>query len=231
MSTWLPTTEAQRLIWLQNFALKLALYVGTAGVAAGDVTNANGWRDFYQWILNRSAQINTVKQDVNRWKLIYTNASIGTPLDALPVSPVYPIVVTPIGFTLSAGMWPQIFALAERIRNTAGYTPAIGEDLGIVGSSGGGELGDPVFQAIAQPNSETRLNWVKGSSEGVLIESQRVGEMTWTVMGTDRFSPYVDGRTPLVSGQPEVRRYRIRYLDGDDPVGNYSPVVTVTTTP
>lgn len=33
------------------------------------------------------------------------------------------------------------------------------------------------------------------------------------------------------AGQPEVRRYRIRYPDGDDPVGNYSAVVSVTTVP
>ena len=65
----------------------------------------------------------------------------------------------------------------------------------------------------------------------MIVEGQRASEGTWTSLGTDRFSPFVDGRAPLVAGQPEVRRYRIRYLDGDDPTGNYSAVVTVTTVP
>jgi hypothetical protein len=47
----------------------------------------------------------------------------------------------------------------------------------------------------------------------------------------DRFSPYLDSREPLVAGQPEVRRYRIRYLVGDEPVGKYSAVASVTTVP
>jgi hypothetical protein len=65
----------------------------------------------------------------------------------------------------------------------------------------------------------------------VIVEGQRAAETAWTLLGTDRFSPYVDGREPLVAGQPEVRRYRMRYLDGDEPVGAYSPVATVTTVP
>jgi hypothetical protein len=65
----------------------------------------------------------------------------------------------------------------------------------------------------------------------VLVESQRANEVAWTNLGTDRFSPFVDTREPLAAGAPEVRRYRLRYLEGDDAVGAYSPTVTVTTVP
>lgn len=75
------------------------------------------------------------------------------------------------------------------------------------------------------------LNWVKGSATGVLIESQRNNETDWTLIGTDTNSPFVDNRAPLVVGAPEIRRYRIRYLVNDLPVGNYSATVTVTTVP
>lgn len=229
MPRWLPSTEAARLVWLQNFALKLAVYVGTAGIVAGDVTNANGWRDVYQWILNRSDQISTVKQDLTEWKRIFSDGPIGTPLGAYPIAPVY--AAPPAAFTATAGMFDQVVAMAERIRNTAGYTTAIGEDLGIVSPVGAPALGDPTFTVTALPNSEVRLDFVKATSDGVIIESQRAAEVAWTLLGVDHFSPYVDGRAPLVAGQPEVRRYRIRYLDGDDPVGNYSAVVSVTTVP
>jgi hypothetical protein len=75
------------------------------------------------------------------------------------------------------------------------------------------------------------MDWVKSTSDGVIIESQRGSEVDWTPMGTDRFAPWIDTRAPLVAGQPEVRRYRIRYLDGDDPVGLDSAVLSVTTIP
>ncbi len=229
MPTWLPTREADRLVWLQNYALKLGVHVGTAGIVAGDVTLAEGLRDSYQWIINRSDQINTAKQDLNEWKRIFSDGPVGTPLGAFPAAPVYPAAPA---FAPDAGAFAQLVALAERIRNTAGYTTAIGEDLGIVPPASDADvLGDPTFTAVALPNSEVRLDWVKSSSDGVIVESQRAGETTWTNLGTDRFSPFVDGRPPLVDGQPEVRRYRLRYLDGDDPVGNYSAIVSVTTVP
>ncbi|MBX7133839.1 MAG: hypothetical protein K1X67_14290 [Fimbriimonadaceae bacterium] len=228
MPTWLPKREAERLLWLQNFALKLNVYVGTAGIVAGDVTAVQGYLGLFQWALNRTDQIRTVSQDLTEWKRILADGPIGTPIGAFPAAPSYgPVpVITPV-----AGIFPLIIALAERIRNTAGYTTAIGEDLGIEPPSGPPPLGDPTFTAIAQPNSEVRLNWVKSTSDGVIIEGQRADEVVWTSLGSDRFSPFVDTRGPLVAGQPEVRRYRMRYLDGDDPVGAYSAVVSVTTVP
>ena len=228
MPTWLPKREADRLVWIQNVALKLTVHLGTAGIVAADVTLVEGIRDTYQWILNRSDQLNTAKQDVNEWKRIFGDGPVGTPLGALPAAPVYPAGGL---FVPTAGSFDQVVTLMERVRNTSGYTTAIGEDLGIVPPVGGGLLGDPSFTVTALPNSEVRIDWVKSSSDGVLVESQRADEVVWTVLGSDRYSPYVDGRAPLVAGAPEVRRYRIRYLDGDDPVGNYSPTVTVTTLP
>lgn len=227
-ATWLPRREADRLVWLQNFALKLNVYVGTAGIVAGDVTNVNGYRDLYLWILNRTDQVRTVSQNLTEWKRLLSDGPIGTPIGAAPAAPVYP--AAPL-FVPVAGIFPLIIALAERIRNTAGYTTAIGEDLGIEPPVGGVPLGDPSFAVVALPGSEVRLDWVKSTSDGVLIEGQRAAEVVWTSLGTDRYSPYVDGRAPLVAGQPEVRRYRMRYLDGDDAVGAWSPVVSVTTVP
>lgn len=229
MATWLPVSQAQRLIWLQNFALKIALYVGTAGITASDVTLVGNWLATYQWILNRKEQIATVSQDLTAWFNIYADGPEGTALGAFPTAPVYPAV--PPLFTPTAGMWIQLTRFVERTRNSAGFTQAMAEDLGVVPGGSSPALGDPTFDAIAQPNSEVRLNWFKGSATGVIIESQRGSETTWTVLGTDTSSPYLDSRDALVAGQPEVRRYRIRYLVGDEAVGNYSAIVSVTTIP
>ncbi len=229
MPTWLPMTQAQRLIWLQNFALKFALYVGTAGITAGDVTQVNNWLATYQWMLNRKEQIATVSQDLTAWFNIYSDGPEGTPLGPFPTAPVYPAV--PPLFTPTAGMWVQLVRLVERTRNSAGFTEAMAEDLGVVPGSTPPALGDPTFIAIALPNNEVRIEWVKGSATGVIIESQRADETTWTVLGSDTTSPFTDSRPALVAGQPEVRRYRLRYLVNDVPVGNYSAIVSVTTIP
>jgi hypothetical protein len=54
------------------------------------------------------------------------------------------------------------------------------------------------------------------------------GETEWTTIGFDTNSPYTDARAPLVAGQPENRRYRARYRDDDQPVGEWSDIIEVT---
>lgn len=226
--SWLPRRDAERLLWLQNFALKLNNYVGTAGILASDVTNMNTVRDQVQWILNRTDQIRTVSQDLTTLKKILFDGPNTTPTGAYPVAPTYP---APPAVGPTAGIFINITNFVERLKRTSGYTEVMGEDLGIIGPVTIESIVDPTFTALAQPNSEIRLNWVKGSSDGVIIESQRGAETVWTLLATDRFSPYLDARPPLVVGEPEVRRYRVRYLDGDAPVGNYSAIVSATTVP
>ena len=226
--SWLPSSDAGKLLWLQNAAAKVALYVGTAGIVAADSTNFNGWRDWWQWILNRNDQVKNTREQLVQFKDLMRDGPIGTPMGATPVAPVYP--AAPL-FVITSGVFDQVVAFAERTKHTVGYTIAMGEDIGIEPVGGPPPLGDPEFDLTALAGSLVRLDWLKGTSDGVIVESQRGDETTWTVLASDHFSPYVDARAPLVAGQPEVRRYRLRYLVGDEPAGNYSGVFSVTTIP
>lgn len=227
MPSWLPKAQALRLVWLENYKLKLAIYVGTAGITVADVTLAEDAYDAYAWTIARNEQLRALKEDLTAFKDILADGPIGTPLGAYPAAPVFPAAPGAV----SAGIFPQIILQADRIRNTTGYTRPIGEDLGIEPIGSSVTLGDPLFTALALPNSEVRLDWVKSIASGVLVESQRGNEVSWTVLGVDNYSPYLDARPALVPGQPEVRRYRIRYIVGDEAVGSYSAIVTVTTIP
>jgi len=71
---------------------------------------------------------------------------------------------------------------------------------------------------------------VKGRHSGVVIQGKRAGETDWVDLGKDNYSPYVDGRSPLAASTSEPRQYRMRYLDKDDEVGEWSDVVFAVTT-
>ena len=81
----------------------------------------------------------------------------------------------------------------------------------------------------ALPKHDVIITFVKHGHEGADVESQRAAETEWSYLAFDGYSPYLDNRPPLVSGQPEERRYRLRYRDKDEPVGEYSDVFVVTT--
>ena len=126
-------------------------------------------------------------------------------------------------------------SLIQRIQLSPAYNPALGLELGIVAPDGGTGAPTappkPTTKAVALPNSQVRLDFVKGGFTGVLIEARRAGEDAWAPLGTDNFSPYVDTRPPLTPGRAEVREYRLRYLERDEPVGDYSDIISASTTP
>ncbi len=66
-------------------------------------------------------------------------------------------------------------------------------------------------------------------TEARLIHSGGGGD--WQEIGVCETTEFIDARAPLVVGQPEVRRYRLRYEIADVPVGGYSGVFQVTTIP
>ena len=141
--------------------------------------------------------------------------------------PTVPGITSPT--LVAPGIIRRTRDLVLRIKAHPNYTEVIGEDLGIIGAeqSPAAEV-KPVGTAAALPNHEVKITFVKAGHDGVDVESQRAAETTWTYLAFDGFSPYVDNRPPLVVGQPEERRYRLRYRDNDVPVGEYSDIFVVT---
>ena len=83
----------------------------------------------------------------------------------------------------------------------------------------------------AENGFAVRMTFAMRGHDQLGIQSQRGSESTWSSLAFDTNSPYVDGRAPLVAGQPEQRRYRARFVDDDVPVGDWSDVVEVTAHP
>ena len=63
------------------------------------------------------------------------------------------------------------------------------------------------------------------------VESKRGAETAWSYLGNYIVSPITDNRAPLAAGVPESRSYRLIYLRGNDPVGDFSDTLTVSTEP
>jgi len=112
------------------------------------------------------------------------------------------------------------------------YREAIGEDLDIEPSTDGRPRAArivemrPTFQATVLPD-KVRLDWVKGESDGVVVQCKRGAEANFSALDKDTKSPYDDGRRNLTPEQPETRIYRMRYLSGDQEVGAWSDEVRV----
>lgn len=134
-------------------------------------------------------------------------------------------------FTADALMY--IEEVIRLIKAQSNYTTATGELLGIEKPKTAATLADaqPKAKLLALINSVIRINWKKGKAQGVLVESKRGTEENFTELGRDQYSPFIDARPPLEHGKPELRFYRLTYLDHDKTVGLTSDIYSVTTNP
>lgn len=114
----------------------------------------------------------------------------------------------------------------------ADYIPTTEADV-IVRFTDRAVCGSTLLRQTATPETDfaVRLTFAMRGHDQLEIQSQRAAEAAWSSLAFDTNSPYIDGREPLVAGQPEQRRYRARYVDNDVPVGDWSDTVKVTARP
>ena len=184
-----------------NLKTQTAALVGQAGIVAGDATeSANDNTDLHA----KDADVNAA--DATKQSKVATRQAT---------------VNTVVG---------HVRAFARRVKANAGYTTAIGEQLGIVGDEDTTDLTNakPTLKVKGPAVSgDLKIDFIKSISDGVTIESKRGSETAFTFLATDSEPHYQDTRANLAAG-PETRQFRARYLLSDAPIGNYSDVLTVT---
>ncbi|MBI5021246.1 MAG: hypothetical protein HZB59_07425 [Ignavibacteriales bacterium] len=192
---YLPRSDSQFVVWLENFAAKLETHALTLGFEDAVFTQAQ----------NDLTALRAKLADVQTKK-----TSVASSVEAKEAT--------------LADVKKHVRDTVIITKRKSSYTQAIGEDLGIVAAEGidvPTDLSTPEFQTTILPD-KVRLDWTKGYSDGIVVQSKRGTETEYTTIGKDTRSPYDDERACLSPGVPEVRMYRIRYLVGDDEVGNWS---------
>jgi hypothetical protein len=173
----------------------------------------------------------TALQSRTAYKNLMKDGPLGATGGEVPVLPkatVAPAIIAP-------GIVPRLRQMIGRIQAAPNYTESIGRDFDIIGVSADTHTGTssakPTAKAVSLGHGEVRIEWVKGKLDGVVIEGRRTGESDWSKLGTDNYSPYLDGRPPLHAGQTELREYRLKYLMRDEEVGDWSDTISVSAAP
>lgn len=220
---YLPKIEGDFILWFNNFQTKLATYQVALDLTVAETgAVANDYAASFM-ALQTAAQ---AKQELKEW-VTYKNLTLYGPVGG-PTPPV-PSWPGPLAITqVAPGVIARIRAMAKRVKAHPDYTDVIGQDLGIIGPEEvvPAEI-KPEGAAQSLAGASVEISFSKSGFDGVDIESQRGAEVAWTYLAFDTFSPYVDARPNLVAGQPEQRRYRLRYRDADLPIGLYSDTLAV----
>jgi hypothetical protein len=226
---YLPKSERDLVIWLDAFSGKLPGYQAPFGLTAAEIAAV---QDDHVWMAWSVLQVEVFKNELSQ-RVVFKDNIIDGPAGSLaePV-PSVGFQQTPAPRVVPPGIVPRLRALLQRLKQHPAYTESIGEDLGIIpGPTGARTVLKPMGEALALPHGQVKVNFVKNGFPGVLVECQQAGDTDWTVLGLRVRSGCVVDHPPAEPGQPQRLHFRLRYSDGDTPMGDYSDLFTVTTMP
>jgi hypothetical protein len=228
----IPRTDPELVIWFKNFAQGFATHATALGFTAADVSAVQADAAMLDYMIG---DVLPTYQSALQARTAYKNFIKDGLVGVGGGDPPGAAVTGTAPATVAPGVVPRLRRLIQRIKAAPNYTQTIGEQLDIIGPEKSSPADDPASKptakALAQPGSHVRIEFNKSVFDGVSIEARRKGETEWTPLGQDLFSPFIDTRPPVQSGTPEVREYRLRYLLRDEAVGQWSDIISVTTTP
>ena len=197
---YIPDPDGDFITWFANYKTQLAATATTFGLTPAEVTAVEA--DF---------------------------TAMQAKLNALTAKKAEQQAATADKRTARKAIEGRARALANRLKAHPGFTPALGEQLGIVGPEDTTDLttAQPTLSAVSVMASAVTIGFDKSTSSGVRVLAKRGTESTFGFLVIDTESPYIDTRANLGAG-PETRQYQAQYLFGDDPIGLLSDVLTVT---
>ncbi len=219
-----PIRVADQIIWLENFRNKLAGYATVLGLDSSQVTAAVADARWLLYVLQSWLPA------ARAWSLACTDAASDAQSgdgSALMVLPVFTPPTLPTGVVaVTTGALNRIFALVQTIKDSSGYTEAIGSDIGIVGAQQTG----PDFTTLKPDFTPTilatgvNIDWGWGGYSAFLdmieIQVDRNDSKGFVPLAFDTTPGYVD-TTPRPT-TPVKWKYRAIYRVNDQQVGLWS---------
>lgn len=226
-----PGIIAEQVLWLRHFAAQLQVHAARLELTAEQVTGGVGDALWVAYLLG------VWSPPARAWAKSVTSALEhaqtghgGEAVAALDFhAPPLPAGVTP----RAPGALKRVFKLVRVIKHQAGYTTAIGADLGLLTRADDREHPAPDLELDVERGTRGEivvLRLIKWGHKYLHIESRRGGG-NWEEIGLTSLTRHEDKRPLLTPGQPELREYRARFFEDDSPTGEWSTVGTITVSP
>ena len=223
---WWPSTMPERVILMQNFQAKIEAYAVQLGLTPAQVTAALALCAAFIGAFSVTDQSKTTMQALKQWRdEVFDGEPEGS---AVPAAPVFPVVGA---VTYTRGVVKQFFELRDLIVALPGYTEAIGEDLGLIGS----EVLKPAPSSLTpELKAETSTGyWVNltGSMQGMdalRVEYSRDGGESFQTVAFLTNTPGGFQIAPTNPNQPEKGVIRAVYIKRNEDIGNFSANYPVT---
>lgn len=225
-----PRNEPEVNTLLQIWAVKLPAYKTQFNLTDDLIDQEVDDSTLYNHLITARKLL---EEDVGEVSAYWTNMSAGDPLSKAAAYPTVSLLPppAPVG-AYKPGIEKRNQELYNFIKNHPNRTAESLADLGITGSAKTPvppESLKPKLKGGAMANDKVEIVFNKQGQKICRIQMRRGGG-SWNTVADPDSVPYID-ETPSVGGNPEKREYRGIYLQKNNPVGQYSDIIVIVTTP
>ena len=239
---YMPLSDAEFLVWFDNFATKFALLAASLGLA-GEVASILADLLYCRFVINNTEGQRQRFSDNVAVKNQLLEGSIGTAVLTYPgpaalTGLILPAAGAPPGSpsnpppAVPAGIITRIAGTAGRILKATNYVEGMGRDLKIIPPATqpttAADLAalKPLIE-VSQQAAKVLIAWQKARGTDALRIEADYGTGTFVHVIDDTRPDHLDAHPLPASGQAAVWKYRAVYVRDGEPVGSYSDVVTV----
>ena len=215
---------------VQQFATQFAIVAVDLGFVLSDVTAVEDDNQLMQFLVNANDQMNAIIDSARQFRTVMTEGATGSPSPTWPTQfagmPPLPLV--------AVGLFQRLDNLVKRIRVSPAYSPEIGALLGIVPSKS--PETDPVDMkpdpsVRVEPGNIVLVDFTRGKSDGIDIQMMLDNSGDWENAGKYFKSPASIIVPQGAQALPRAVQIRARYVVGNNAVGQYSDIDTISTIP
>ena len=222
---WWPSAMPDQVVLMQNFSVKIANYVTVLGLTPAQQDAGEALCSGFISAFNAAEQCKATMIAMTRWRdeVFYGEPAGGTAQPA----PVFPVVSLN---EYTVGTVTEFFRLRDRIVASAGYTQAIGEDLGIVGATiipPAPDTVTPDLKASTTGNYRVQISGSMQGADALRVEYAPSGG-NFAPIAFLTNTPGTFQITPAEPNQPETGTIRAVYIKKNVEYGNYSANYPVT---
>lgn len=226
--TWFPTNLQERAAWYENFDDNIQLIGAGLGLTVPELASIASDNDVMQFLAETDVTVTAYTDAIRNYRKTITEGDIG---DAVPDFPADIALTLPS--VIPTGMFERLDNFVKRIRVSPKYTPETGALLGIIPNAPiKEEVGStvPTITATVDPGNQVNVKFVRGDSNGIYIDTN-VDNGGWHFTDKAVKSPATFDVPSNPANTPRGVQIRARFLLGNDPVGDWSDIVTVQTIP
>lgn len=222
--SYIPTSDSERNVWYGNFSTKINTYAALVGITAAEVTAIQKDAAMFNYIINMAEAYKQTVNNITSYKNLLKHAVGQQHLGALPVAPT----LSAAPASVPEGVFDRVGKYVKRIKASANYTEAMGQDLGIIAPV------QTIDITSMQPDLKVSLDadrphikCSKGYADAIDLYVDRKDGAGFILIGRLLKLDYIDVVSLPANTLLAEWDYKARYVIGNDVVGLMSAVVSV----